>query len=72
MIVMQKKLRELEDSKDYASPLYKQIEEALGSHFTCRVHPRPDVYLQAAEGFNKQIYTKMQGNSEFTIGCLFY
>ena len=39
----------------------------MGKLFTCRVVPRPDVYLQAVEGFNKEVYTKMQGDSEFTI-----
>jgi len=69
---MQRILRKLEDEKAYTSPLYEAMEDILGKHFTCRVVPRPDVYHEAVRGFNKQIYTKMQGESEFTIGDKLY
>jgi hypothetical protein len=61
-------LRQLEDEKQYSSPMYEALNDILGKHFTCRTVPRPDCYNDAFNGFNQKIYSKMQGESEFTIG----
>lgn len=66
--VMQRILRQLEDEKQYSSPMYEAFNDILGKHFTCRTVPRPDCYHDAVAGFNQKIYAEMQGESEFTIG----
>ena len=62
----QKLLRELEDTKDYNSPIYNSLDSVLSTHFTSRLVPK----LEGARDKrpNPAIYTAMQGESEFTFG----
>ena len=70
------RLRKLEDENQHSSPAYKAIEESLSSQFTVRQRPMPDCFLDCFrtdgpgenKGLNMDIYVKMQGPSEFTIG----
>ena len=55
----------------YETKTYKQIERVLSSMFTTRLVPLPDFWKDCLAGANMEIYSKMQGASEFTIGgCL--
>eukprot|EP00040_Diaphanoeca_grandis_P041890 m.263729 g.263729 ORF g.263729 m.263729 type:complete len:336 (-) comp51811_c0_seq1:127-1134(-) len=63
----QRLLRKLEDKQAYDTPEYKAIETVLTSHFTCRLVPKPDCWFDSIKGQNKEIYTAMQGASEFTF-----
>ena len=55
----------------YQTKTYKAIEQVLASMFTTRLVPLPDFWNECSKGANFEIYSKMQGCSEFTIGgCL--
>ena len=55
----------------YQTKTYKDIEKVLASMFTTRLVPLPDFWNECLKGANFEIYSKMQGCSEFTIGgCL--
>ena len=55
----------------HTTKTYKKIESALSSMFTTRLQPPPDFWEECLAGANMEIYCKMQGASEFTIGgCL--
>ena len=55
----------------YQTKTYKAIEKVLASMFTTRLVPLPDFWNECLKGANFEIYSKMQGCSEFTIGgCL--
>eukprot|EP00596_Hydrurales_sp_CCMP1899_P007528 CAMPEP_0119043228 /NCGR_PEP_ID=MMETSP1177-20130426/19660_1 /TAXON_ID=2985 /ORGANISM="Ochromonas sp, Strain CCMP1899" /LENGTH=185 /DNA_ID=CAMNT_0007010911 /DNA_START=505 /DNA_END=1062 /DNA_ORIENTATION=- len=64
----QKLLKKLEDEKDYDNPMYKEMEDTLGKHFTCRLSPHPECLKQSFSKMNQEIYVKVQGASEFTLG----
>lgn len=72
----QKYLKKLEDEEKHDSPAYKAIETSLSSQFTMRQRPTPDCWHDCFrsdgpgenKGLNFDIYVKMQGPSEFTIG----
>lgn len=64
----QKLLRKLTDEKKFDDPLYEFLDDQLSFHFTCRLLPPVDAYLESIELQNHVIYTKMQGESEFTVG----
>ena len=55
----------------YQTKTYKEIERVLTSMFTTRLVPLADFWEECLAGANFEIYAKMQGSSEFTIGgCL--
>ena len=64
----QKLLRKLTDEKRFDDPLYEFLDDQLSYHFTCRLLPPADAYLDSIEMHNPVIYAKMQGESEFTNG----
>ncbi|CAF2635259.1 unnamed protein product [Rotaria sp. Silwood2] len=61
-------IREFEANDDYQNPEYMEI---LMSHFYikhfCRLQPWPEVFSRAFQHLNGQVYTLMQGPSEFGI-----
>jgi proline iminopeptidase len=63
-----KEIRTLETQKDFNNPRYMQL---LTEHFykphLCRLAQWPDGYIRADKHCNKEIYTMMQGPSEFGI-----
>lgn len=61
-------LRKLTDEKKFDDPLYEYLDDQISQHFTCRLLPPPDAYLESIELHNPVIYSKMQGESEFTVG----
>mmetsp|Transcript_60421 Transcript_60421/g.165963 ORF Transcript_60421/g.165963 Transcript_60421/m.165963 type:complete len:145 (+) Transcript_60421:329-763(+) len=61
-------LKQLEDTKDYESPMYAKMNEVLTRHFTTRQVPHPQCWHDAVSGCNEKIYVAMQGKSEFTLG----
>ena len=56
------------ETKDFSSPIYQEINDVLGRHFTCRTIPRPQVFQDSISKMNVAIYSKMQGECEFMIG----
>lgn len=64
---MQQRIHTLEQNEQYNSKEYEIINEDLASQFTLRTRPIPDCMVQSNNGFNKEIYTAMQGPSEFTM-----
>lgn len=64
----QKLLRKLTDEKDFDNPIYSQFDRTLASQFTLRIIPTPDCFKKCLATCNNEIYVKMQGASEFTIG----
>ena len=64
----QRLLRKLTDEKNFDSAVYKYLDDELSKHFTCRLLPPCDAYLDSISLCNQVIYSKMQGESEFTIG----
>jgi len=64
----QQLLRKLTDEKRFDDPLYEFLDDQLSYHFTCRLLPPADAYLDSIELHNPVIYAKMQGESEFTVG----
>ena len=64
----QKLLKQLEADQAHESETYKEIEKVLTSHFTTRLVPKPQCYLDCLAAENKKIYVAMQGPSEFTLG----
>jgi proline iminopeptidase len=69
--IVLKEIKELEANKDYENPKYMEllIPNFYFKHF-CRLQPRPDVFNQATTHLNYEIYTLMQGPSEFGISGL--
>jgi len=64
----QKLLRKLTDEGRFDDPVYEFLDDQLSYHFTCRLLPPADAYLESIELHNPVIYAKMQGESEFTVG----
>ena len=56
------------ETKYFSSPIYQEINDVLGRHFTCRTIPRPQVFQDSINKMNSVIYAKMQGECEFMIG----
>lgn len=60
-------IRAFEAKKDYNNPRY---EELLTTNFynqhICRLHPWPEPVARSFAHYNKEIYTMMQGPSEFS------
>ena len=61
------RIRILEAAHAYDSNEYQDIASALTGKFTLRTQPGPDCWIDAEEQANQEIYTKMQGFSEFTM-----
>ncbi|KAK3271000.1 hypothetical protein CYMTET_20628, partial [Cymbomonas tetramitiformis] len=57
-----------ERDQQYDTELYAAIAEGLTSFYTVRTSPKPDCVQSAFDNVNEQIYTAIQGPSEFTIG----
>jgi proline iminopeptidase len=66
-----KAIRELEANKDYENPKYMELltPNFYFKHF-CRLQPRPEAMNRAFSHLNNEIYTLMQGPSEFGISGL--
>lgn len=68
------RLQQLEQQEAYTSKEYAAFNDKLGGFFTLRQCPQPDCYLDLDrtdgpgdnKGINNEIYTAMQGPSEFT------
>ena len=61
--VMQRILTNLEQSQQFDSTLYQEIESQLGKMFSCRVVPRPDCFSASLEGMDHKLYSLMQGHT---------
>ena len=61
------RIRIVEAAHAYDSGEYQAIATALTGKFTLRTQPAPDCWIDAEEQANQEIYTKMQGFSEFTM-----
>lgn len=61
-------LLDLDEKKQYESPIYQKIDRTLSTWFTSRQTPRPDCYAECISKANFTIYTAMQGPSEFSCG----
>ena len=64
----QRLLRKLTDEKQFDCPVYEYLDDELSKHFTCRLLPPCEAYLDSIQLCNQTIYSKMQGESEFTVG----
>lgn len=64
----QKLLKYCIDNGDFSSPMYKELNDTVSKHFTCRAIPSVACYHESFAGMNPVIYTKMQGECEFMIG----
>jgi proline-specific peptidase len=64
----QRLLKQLEAERKYDCAAYHTLEHALNAHFVLRLVPHPDCWKDALSGLNREIYTAMQGASEFTFG----
>eukprot|EP00397_Hematodinium_sp_SG-2012_P015727 GEMP01016024.1.p1 GENE.GEMP01016024.1~~GEMP01016024.1.p1 ORF type:complete len:413 (+),score=80.72 GEMP01016024.1:21-1259(+) len=64
----QERIHYLESKQLYHSAEYTKISRILTAQFTVRTYPAPDCWMKALNDSNKEIYTDMQGASEFTIG----
>ena len=62
-------VRSLEAKKDYANPRYMELlmPNYYNEHI-CRLNPWPDALNRAFKHMNSDVYTLMQGPSEFGIG----
>ncbi|KAJ3207439.1 hypothetical protein HDU82_003737 [Entophlyctis luteolus] len=68
-------LKDLEERKAFGSPEYQALVDTLTKHFTCRIVPTPDVFMDCFrsdgpgenKGMNQKIYVAMQGPSEFGL-----
>jgi proline iminopeptidase len=63
-----KSLREFEANNDQKNPAYMNLlmPNFYHKHF-CRLNPWPDIFSRAMEHLNDDVYTLMQGPSEFGI-----
>ena len=64
---VQGRIRALEKEGAYDSKEYTAIADVLTTFFTLRTAPAPDCFTDAVAGLNMDIYTGMQGPSEFTL-----
>jgi len=60
-------LKKLLNDKAFDSPLYREIDNILTSHFTIRCVPRPDCFLNCLRKMNNAVYREIQGPSEFAL-----
>jgi hypothetical protein len=60
-------LKKLINERAFDSPLYREIDKVLSSHFTIRCVPRPDIFLDCVKKMNSVIYAEMQGPCEFAL-----
>ncbi len=64
-----KELKALEAKKDFNNPRYDELLfPNFYSQHICRLKEWPDPLMRSLADYNKQIYTQMQGPSEFGIG----
>ncbi|CAB9528650.1 Proline iminopeptidase [Seminavis robusta] len=63
---VQDRIHTLEQQQAYQSKEYQTLNQVLKRFFTVRT-PFTDCYLKAEEHANEEIYTAMQGPSEFTM-----
>ena len=64
---IQKRIHSLEENKDYDSEEYQTLDSILTGFFTLRTQPSPDCWIDSENQQNAEIYTAMQGPSEFTM-----
>lgn len=64
-----KEIREIEARGDFNNPRYEELlmPNFYAKHF-CRLNPLPEPVMRSFKNMNKEIYTMMQGPSEFGIG----
>ena len=65
---VQRRLRSLDEAREYASEEYQTIARALTPFFTVRTTPPPDCFERSNSLMADEIYVGLQGASEFTIG----
>jgi len=65
---IEKESNDLPKTDWFGTKTYKDIERVLTSMFTTRLVPLPDFWHDCFTGMNSEIYAKVQGCSEFTIG----
>jgi len=64
-----KEIKALEAKKDFNNPRYDELLfPNFYSQHICRLKEWPDPLMRSLADYNKQIYTQMQGPSEFGIG----
>ena len=63
----QKLLKYCIENGDFSSPMYKELNDTVGKHFSCRAIPSVACFHESFAGMNPVIYTKMQGECEFMI-----
>uniref|UniRef100_A0A0G4IFI9 AB hydrolase-1 domain-containing protein n=1 Tax=Chromera velia CCMP2878 TaxID=1169474 RepID=A0A0G4IFI9_9ALVE len=66
--VTQAILKDADRKKEYDSPAYQAVNAQLTGFFTIRTSPMPDCVQWSLGHINEDIYVKMQGASEFTVG----
>lgn len=64
----QRLMKDIIAKKDFQHPAMHHFDDTLGKMFSLRTIPRPDVWSKCFEQMNSDIYVKMQGACEFTIG----
>mmetsp|Transcript_30209 Transcript_30209/g.43159 ORF Transcript_30209/g.43159 Transcript_30209/m.43159 type:complete len:327 (+) Transcript_30209:1-981(+) len=66
--ITQNLLKQCIANKDFQSPLFKTLNDNIANHFTCRLIPPAECFMQSFERMNSILYSKMQGECEFMIG----
>ncbi|KAL9184327.1 hypothetical protein ACHAXT_002413 [Thalassiosira profunda] len=64
---VQERIHVLAENEAYDSEEYEAINDVLTSFFTSRIAPMPDCIAQSVEHANIDVYTGMQGPSEFAM-----
>jgi L-proline amide hydrolase len=62
---IQSRIRALQDAQAWDSSEYQALDAVLTTYFTLRTAPAPDCWKASEEGANLDIYSAMQGPSEF-------
>jgi len=62
-------LKMYEDAGDYSNPVYLElVEKEFYAKHICRIYPFPEPVARSFSHFNMDVYTYMQGPSEFVPG----
>ena len=67
---LQKLLKRFDETKDYSSDLYLAVTHYLTGLWTIRTYPLPDCAEKSMSNMNAEIYTAINGVSEFTLSDL--
>lgn len=58
-----------EQAEDYSNPIYlEMVEKEFYTKHVCRIYPFPEPVSRSFSHFNMEVYTYMQGPSEFVPG----